>query len=101
MKEWQAFTSKYMSALEYSNSVAAYGYGAAATMVQVLKQCGNDLSRENVMRQAANLKDFHAPLLVPGVTINTSPTNYSPIRQLQLSKFDGESWQPLGDVMSD
>jgi branched-chain amino acid transport system substrate-binding protein len=101
MREWLAFTSKYMSALEYSNSVAAYGFGAAATMVQVLRQCGNDLSRENIMRQAANLKDFHAPLLVRGVTINTSPTNYSPIRQLQLATFNGEGWDPIGDVLSD
>jgi branched-chain amino acid transport system substrate-binding protein len=101
MKEWQAFTSKYMSPLEYGNSVAAYGFGAAATMAQVLKQCGNELSRDNIMRQAANLKDFHAPLLVPGITINTSPTNYSPIRQLQLATFNGEGWDPIGDVLSD
>ena len=101
IKEWQAFTSKYMSATEYASSVAAYGFIVAATMVQVLKQCGNDLSRENIMRQAANLKDFHAPLLYPGITINTSPTNYSPIRQLQLSTFNGEGWDPIGDVLSD
>ena len=100
-KEWLAFTSKYMSALEYSNSVAAYGFGAAATMVQVLRLCGNDLSRENIMRQAANLRDFHAPLLQPGITINTSPTNYSPIRQLQLATFSGEGWDPIGEVLSD
>ena len=62
LKEWESFTSKYMSAIEYIDSGAAYGFGAAATMAQVLKQCGNDLSRENIMRQAANLRDFHAPL---------------------------------------
>jgi branched-chain amino acid transport system substrate-binding protein len=101
VEEWLAFTSKYMLALEYSSSVAAYGFGAAATMVQVLRQCGNDLSRENIMRQAANLKDFHAPLLVPGVTINTSPTNHSPIRQLRLATFNSEGWDPIGDVLSD
>jgi branched-chain amino acid transport system substrate-binding protein len=101
LKEWQAFTSKYMSAMEYGNSAAGYGYSAAATMVQALKQCVDDLSRENIMRQAASLKEFHAPLLYPGVTINTSPTNYSPIRQFQLETFDGENWQPIGDVMSD
>ncbi len=101
LKEWQAFTSKYMSATEYASSVAAYGFGAAATVVQALKQCGDDLSRENIMRQAANLKDFHAPLLYPGITINTSPTNYSPIRQLQLSRFDGQTWEPIGDLMGD
>jgi branched-chain amino acid transport system substrate-binding protein len=101
LKEWQAFTTKYMSSTEYVSSVAASGFGLAATMVQVLKQCGNDLSRENIMRQAANLKDFHPPLLYPGITINTSPTNYSPIRQLQLAQFNGEGWDPIGDVMSD
>ncbi len=101
LKEWQAFTSKYMSATEYASSVAAYGFGVAATVVQVLKQCGDDLSRENIMRQAANLKDFHAPLLYPGITINTSPMNYSPIRQLQLQTFNGEGWEPIGDLMTD
>ena len=99
--EWKAFTDKYMSPLEYINSAASYGFGASATMVQVLRQCGNDLSRDNIMRQAANLKDFHAPLLYPGIAINTSPTNYSPIRQLQLQTFNGEGWDPIGDVMSD
>jgi ABC-type branched-subunit amino acid transport system substrate-binding protein len=101
LKEWQAFTSKYMSATEYVSSVAAYGFGAAATMAQVLRQCGSDFSRENIMNQASNLRDFHAPLLWPGITINTSPTNYSPIRQLQLQTFNGEGWDPIGDVMSD
>jgi ABC-type branched-subunit amino acid transport system substrate-binding protein len=98
---WRAFTDKYMSPLEYINSVASYGFRAAATMVQVLKQCGNDLSRDNIMRQAANLKDFHAPLLWPGIAVNTSPTNYSPFRQLQLATFNGEGWDPIGDIMSD
>jgi ABC-type branched-subunit amino acid transport system substrate-binding protein len=98
---WKAFTNKYMSAVEYINSPAGYGFGAAATIVQVLRQCGNDLSRENIMRQAANLKNFHAPLLMPGVTINTSSTNYSPIRQFQLQAFNGEGWDPIGDVLSD
>jgi branched-chain amino acid transport system substrate-binding protein len=89
------------STAEDGNSVAAYGFGAAATMVQVLKQCGNDPSRANIMKQAANLKDFHAPLTLPGITINTSPDNYSPIRQLQLRSFDGENWNPIGEVISD
>ena len=73
-----------MSPNEFIDTNAASGFGAAATMVQVLKQCGNDLSRENIMSQAANLKDFGAPMLLPGIMINTSPTNYRPIRQMQL-----------------
>jgi branched-chain amino acid transport system substrate-binding protein len=101
MLTWKAFTEKYMSAAEYINSNASYGFGAATTMVQVLKQCGNDLSRDNIMRQASNLKDFRAPLLLPGITLNTSPTNYSPIRQLQLSTFNGESWEPIGELLTD
>jgi branched-chain amino acid transport system substrate-binding protein len=101
MRAWKAFTDKYMSATEFVDASAAAGFGFAATVVQVLRQCGNDLSRDNIMRQAANLKDFHAPLLYPGIAINTSPTNYSPIRQLQPMTFTGEHWAPCGDVLSD
>ena len=68
-------------------------------MIQVLKQCGNDLSRDNVMKQAANLKDLELPMLLPGMKINTSPTNYSPIRQMQLASFDGQSWQLFGELL--
>jgi branched-chain amino acid transport system substrate-binding protein len=98
---WKAFTDNYLSATEFIDSLAAWGFGSAATVVQVLRQCGNDLARENIMRQAANLKDFRAPLLFPGIAVNTSPTNFSPIRQLQLTSFNGERWEPIGDVMSD
>ena len=101
MTEWRAFTAKYMSASEHAEPFAAYAFGAAATMVQTLKQCRNDLSRENIMRQATNLKDFHAPLLWPGITVNTSPTNFSPIRDLQPATFNGENWEPIGEVLSD
>ena len=79
---------------------AVYGFGVAATMVQVLKQCGDDLSRDNIMRQAANLKDIELPMLLPGIKINTSPDNSSPIRQLQLATFNGASWEQFGDVLS-
>ena len=90
-KEWKAFTDKYMSATEFPDANAEEGFSAAATMVQVLKQCGDDLSRENIMRQAANLKDLELPLLLPGIKVNTSPTNYSPLRQMQLATFNGEA----------
>jgi branched-chain amino acid transport system substrate-binding protein len=69
-------------------------------MVQVLKQCGNDLSRENIMRHAANSKDLQGPMGLPGATINTSPDNYSPIRQMQLSMFNGESWELFGGLLT-
>jgi branched-chain amino acid transport system substrate-binding protein len=100
LKEWKDFTTKYMSATEFTDLNAVYGFGAAATMVQVLKQCGNDLSRENVMRQAANIKDLVLPMGLPGGAINTSPDNYSPIRQMQLSMFNGESWELFGGLLT-
>jgi branched-chain amino acid transport system substrate-binding protein len=99
LKAWKDFTTKYMSATEYIDVNAAYAFGAAATMIQVLKQCGNDLSRENVMKEAANLKNFAAPLLIPGITVNTSLDNFGPIRQLQLLTFDGTTWEPFGEIL--
>ena len=99
MQAWKAFADKYLSPRDYGDVDAAYAFGAAATMVQVLKQCGNDLSRENVMRQAASLKAFAAPMLIPGITVDTSPDNFSPIRELQLMTFDGASWQATGGLL--
>ena len=65
----------------------------------MLKQCGDDLSRENVMKEAANLKSFAAPLLIPGITLSTSPDNFAPVRQLQLLTFSGTSWEPSGGIL--
>jgi branched-chain amino acid transport system substrate-binding protein len=65
----------------------------------VLKQCGDDLSRENIMKQAANSKDLELPMLLPGMKINTSPDNFSPIRQMQLASFNGESWSVFGELL--
>ena len=65
----------------------------------MLKQCGNDLTRANIMKQAASLKNFDPGLLIPGITINTSPDNFAPIRQLQLIRFDGKTWQRFGPIM--
>jgi len=99
LKAWQAFCDKYMSQKEFVDANATYAVSAASTMAQVLKQCGNDLSRDNVMKQAANIKDFEPPMVLPGMRINTSPTNFSPIRQMQLAKFDGQSWQLFGELL--
>ena len=77
----------------------AYGYTAAQAMTQVLKQCGNDLSRENIMKQAASLKNVDFPLLLPGIKVNTSPTDFAPIEQEQLAKFDGERWVLFGELL--
>ncbi len=99
MKEWAAFCDKYLSHSEFVDANAAYAFSAAGTMLQTIKQCGADLSRDNVMKQAANIKDLQLPLLLPGMRINTSPTNYSPIRQMQLATFDGQSWQLFGELL--
>ena len=99
--EYSAFVAKYMSPVDLTDANTVYGMDLAMTLVQVLKQCGADLSRENIMRQAANLKDLELPMLLPGIKINTSPDNFYPIRQLQLATFNGQSWEVFGDLMTD
>ena len=100
MQTWRDFMNKYMPDGDQKDDNIFYGYGAAATMAQVLKQCGADLSREHIMKEAANLKDFELPTLLPGIKLNTSPTNFSPIRQMQMERFDGQSWELFGDVIT-
>ena len=99
MKEWNAFLDKYAPHTDRSDSSAVYAYSVARTMVQVLKQCGNDLTRANIMKQAANLKNYDPGMLLPGIRINTSAANFAPIRRLQLMRFKGETWERLGPVM--
>jgi branched-chain amino acid transport system substrate-binding protein len=99
MKEWSSFMDKYYPDGDKTDSNAVFGYAAAATLVAVLKQCSDDLSRENIMRQATNLKHFDVPLALPGVTANTSPTDFRPIKQMRLVQFDGQTWQPIGEVI--
>ncbi|MHC2251575.1 branched-chain amino acid transport system substrate-binding protein [Bradyrhizobium embrapense] len=94
---WHSFMDKYTKAGGKDDAAAVYGYAAAETLVQVLRQCGNDLSRENVMKQAAALRDYQASALLPGIKINT--TQFRPVEQLRLLQFDGRSWQPIGDVL--
>jgi len=100
MKEWVAFMDKYNASADKADAGNAYGYNVARSLVQVLKQCGDNLTRENIMKQAANLKDFEPGLLLPGIKINTAQTDFYPIEQLQLMRFRGESWELFGDVMS-
>jgi branched-chain amino acid transport system substrate-binding protein len=100
MLEWRAFMGRYYREGDPKDASNLYAYLAAQTMVQILKQCGNDLTRENVMRQAANLKNFKLPLLLPGMALNTSPTDFFPVQQAQLAKFTGELWQGFGDVIA-
>src|SRR5215510_10023325 len=97
-QDWVVFMKKYYPEGALDDQSNAYGYNAAIVMTQVLKQCGNDLSRENIMRQAANLKNVELPLLLPGIKVNTSPTDFAPIEQEQLAKFDGERWVLFGEM---
>jgi branched-chain amino acid transport system substrate-binding protein len=100
MKNFVEFLAKYAPDANKLDGSVAYGYGAAQTMVQVLKQCGDDLTRANVMKQAASLKNFAPDMLLPGITINTSPTDFAPIKQLQMERFKGEKWEMFGDIIS-
>jgi len=100
MLEWRAFMGRYYKEGDPKDASNIYAYITAQTMVQILKQCGNDLTRENVMKQAANLKNFKSNLLLPGMVMNTSPSDYYPIEQAQLAKFTGSQWQLFGELIS-
>ena len=91
--------AKYLPDGKLADSNNVYGYSVAQTLVQVLKQCGDDLTRANIMRQAANLKNLQLPLALPGVKINTSPTDFYPFESLQLQRFDGKQWVLYGSVI--
>ena len=97
-KDWLAFMKKYYPEGNTEDAFNVFGYTVAQGLVHVLKQCGNDLSRENVMKQAANIKDLSLPMLLPGIKVNTSPTDFYPIEQEQLVKFDGERWVLFGEI---
>jgi len=99
-KEWVAFMEKYYPEGDRSSSFTVYGYSVARTMVQVLQQCGDDLTRANVMKHAASLKDFDTGMSLPGIKINTSPTDFYPIEQMQMGLFKGESFQPFGPILN-
>jgi branched-chain amino acid transport system substrate-binding protein len=99
IKDYFAFMKKYFpegDPKEYNN---AFGYMQSSILMQVLKQCGNDLTRENIMRQAANLKNVEIPILLPGIKVNTSPSDYYPLEQQMMAKFDGKEWKTFGDLL--
>jgi branched-chain amino acid transport system substrate-binding protein len=100
MKVWNEFLDKYYPEANRSDASVVFGYTVAQTMVQVLKQCGDDLTRQNVMRQAANLKNLELGGLLPGIKINTSPTDFAPLSQLQLMELKGETWERFGEIIS-
>ena len=99
MIAYKEFLAKYVPDGNPADSSLMSGYNIAVTMGILLQQCGDDLTRANVMKQAANLKDIQQPTLLPGVKINTSPTDFAPIDQMQMMKFEGESWKLFGEVM--
>ena len=98
LKEWSVFMDKYYPEGNKTDSSNVFGYILAKALVQVLRQCGDDLTRKNVMKQAANLKDVVIDQLLPGIKVNTAPTDFYPIEQLQMMRFEGETWRLFGSV---
>jgi branched-chain amino acid transport system substrate-binding protein len=99
IQKWRAFLDKYDPAAAKNDIYAGIAYVVSQVMVQVLRQCGDEVSPENIRKQAANLKDFECDMLLPGIKVNTSPTDYYPLEQLQLVRFNGERYEPLGSVI--
>ena len=99
MKQWRTFMEKYYPGGDLKDLGNVSAFGLAYTMIATLKKCGNDLSRENMMNQATNLQNLEVPIALPGIKINTSPTNYHPMRQLQLMRWTGKTWDLFGDII--
>jgi branched-chain amino acid transport system substrate-binding protein len=97
-RDWLAWMKKYFADGDLAEIYNVYAYTNAQLLVQVLRQCGDDLSRENIMKQAASLKNLELPMLLPGIKINTGPTDYEPVKQLQLMRFDGKAWVRFGEI---
>src|SRR5580693_6183200 len=98
-QDWLAWMKKYNSSVNVADALAVYGYATAQTLVAVLKASGDNLTRDHVMEVAASLHDLRLPMLLPGITISTGADDYAPIKQMQLQKFDGNSWKVFGDVI--
>jgi branched-chain amino acid transport system substrate-binding protein len=101
MKKYLAFMEKYYPEGDKTSLFNTYGYSTAQLLVYTLKQCGDDLTRENVMKQATSLKNVELDLGLPGMHINTSPTDYRVNKQLQMEKFNGERWELFGPIIED
>jgi branched-chain amino acid transport system substrate-binding protein len=99
-KDWVAFMDQYYPDGDKTSSFPVYGYTVAQTLVAVLKACGDDLTRDNIMRQAASLKNLQLGMLLPGVTINTGPADFAPLKQMQMIRFKGETWERFGPIMT-
>jgi branched-chain amino acid transport system substrate-binding protein len=99
MNKWRAFMKKYYPEGNLIDSSNVYGYGVSQVLHQVLKQAGNDLTRANIMKQAASLKNFETDVGLPGIKINTSPNDFAPIQQMQMARFDGKTWVRFGEII--
>jgi branched-chain amino acid transport system substrate-binding protein len=99
MKEWRAWMDKNMPTANKADANHIYGYAVAALMTETLKRCGNEMTRANLMKQAASFQKYRLPLLLPGITVSTSPTDFYPIQAVQLQRFKGETWELFGEVM--
>jgi branched-chain amino acid transport system substrate-binding protein len=99
MKAFDEFLTGYFPEGNRADSLIVTGFNVAQTLVQVLKQCGDNLTRDNVMKQAANLRNFRTTNLLPGITINTSPIDFAPIKQVRLRRFNGETWELFGPLL--
>lgn len=100
MKKFYNFIAQYNPKANKLDAGVVFGYAAAQTMTKVLKMCGDNLTRDNIMKQAASLKDFEPDTLLPGIKINTAPDNFAPIEQLQMMRFEGKTWELFGDIIS-
>ena len=98
--EWKRWMERWNPTASLADTLNVYPYALTATLVEVLKRCGEELTRANVMKQASNLRGLHVPMLLPGITINTSPTDFYPIQSLRLARFKGETWELFGDIIS-
>ena len=100
MKAWNAWMDKWMPGANKADANHVYGFAVASLMHETLKKCGDELTRDNVMKQAANLKDVEIGVLLPGIKLNSGPNDFYPIEQMQMQKFNGTSWELFGPVMS-
>jgi len=99
MKTWRAWMDKNMPGANKADANHIYGYAVANLMTETLKRCGDDLTRANLMKQAASFQKYRVPLILPGILVNTSPTDFYPLQAVQLQRFKGETWELFGDVM--
>ena len=99
MKTWVRMDEQVQCRRQPQDASNVFAYAVSSLMHETLKKCGDNLTRENLMRQAANHQKFKLPLLLPGITVSTSPTDYYPIQAVQLSRFKGETWELFGDIM--